>query len=129
MLYRFEIPFAAVVKKNGRSIGYNRRTGRMYPIKSQRLKEYESQVIACLKQQLQQYQVELPLLTGDVTARYWFYFKGKCRADLNNLNAALQDCAETVGIFKNDRQIVHEENFKFEDTGEDRTVVEYLECT
>src|SRR4051794_6792391 len=125
--YRFEIPFPAVVKKNNRNIGFNRRTGQRFPIKGQRLIDYEINAQACLTAQLAKINKSLPLLTGKVKAVYAFYFKKRSRADWDNLPAALQDCAQQVGIFANDKQIKVAAVQLIEDSGEKKTIVEYSE--
>jgi Holliday junction resolvase RusA-like endonuclease len=124
----FTIPFKAVIKKNNRNIGFNRRTGQRFPIKSKRLRQYEQDVCALFSKKLSSIKAPLPFLKGDLKALYLFYFKGKCRSDVDNLGAALQDSAEAVGVYENDRQIKSLSVRVIENTGrEDRTQVYFEE--
>jgi Holliday junction resolvase RusA-like endonuclease len=121
----FTIPFKAVVKKNNRNIGLNRRTGQRFPIKSARLKQYEQDVCALLSSKLKRLNKPLPLLIGDVRALYIFSYKHQAKADWDNLPAALQDCAQQVGVFASDHQIKSASVLVVEYAGEEKTQVFY----
>lgn len=125
MWFKFEIPWRTAIKKNGRDIGRNRRTGQLFPVKSKELKTYEEDTILILQSQLNRQGLSKPFFTTPVKARYTFYFSGPCNCDFDNLLGAPNDCAQKAGILKNDKLIKQAQITILENTGVDKAVIEF----
>jgi Holliday junction resolvase RusA-like endonuclease len=85
------------IKKNSRTIAYNRRTGRMYPVKSANLEAAEN--LACWELQEQW---KRPAITTPVSVKFLFYRGDKRRVDLSNLYEFAQDALQAAGILADD---------------------------
>lgn len=109
MLYHFIVPVDEhVVKKNGRSIFVNKKTGRMFPGKSSKLITAEKHLINEFKKQANRKPIEFPinLMMLFYFRRDIFYTKrgtqSKRLPDLSNLYQLPEDCLQQAGIITND---------------------------
>lgn len=125
MWFTFTIPWRTVIKKNGRTIGRNSKTGQLFPVKSKELKEYEENTTMILQSQINKQGLTKPVFTTPVKARFFFYFKGKCNCDWDNLCGAPSDCCQKSGILQNDKLIKQAEIRIIEDAGVDKCVIEF----
>jgi Holliday junction resolvase RusA-like endonuclease len=108
---RFEIEVEShVVKKNGRSIFKNKKTGRMFPGKSQRLISAEYEIIKQLTEYKELFKItkaiDYPIhLTLEFYMKNYFTQQGNMSLklpDLSNLYELPQDCLQQAGIIEND---------------------------
>jgi Holliday junction resolvase RusA-like endonuclease len=125
MWFTFTIPWRTVIKKNARTIGRNKKTGQLFPVKSKELKEYEENTILVLQSQLNKQGLGKPFFTQPVKARFTFYFSGTCNCDFDNLLGAPADCAQKAGILQNDKLIKKAEVEILENTGVDKAVLQF----
>lgn len=125
MWVRFQVDLYPVVKKNGRDIGYNKKTGQRFPIKSVKLKTYEEQATLILQSQLNKMGVKKPLFTEKLAAKYFVFFEGESPMDWENSIQAIQDCAQKAGIIANDKLIKSAQVILVENSGEVKTVIEF----
>lgn len=118
-----------MVKKNSRDIVRNKKTGRMYPIKSHALSEFEFDAAEQLKEQLPRSSVTGSLfppfpLDEPLHIKFLFYRKNNIRVDLSNLYEFPQDVLQRAGIIENDCIIEsHDGSRKFVDAENPRTEI------
>lgn len=108
------------IKKNSRSIGRTRE-GRLFPMKSSKLRAAEEWAILQLKQQkfrgFAEYQ-------HPIHVRFLFYRKDKRHVDLSNLYEFAQDCLQEAGIIADDVLIEsHDGSRKLYDPHNERTEI------
>jgi len=113
IVFRCVLPVDShVVKKNNRNIFFNKKTGRMFPGKSSRLKSAEDY----FKEQFEKEWEGKPPIDFPVNAMMVFYFneldfytkKGtvsKKIPDLSNLYQLPEDCLQKAGVLDNDHYI------------------------
>lgn len=101
--YKFTIKGTPEVKKNSRTVVRNRRTGRMFPIKSSKLQGAETNAYADLMEQKRR-SMALPISTP-VNVCFIFYRATRHRVDLSNLYELPQDALQKAGILENDSLI------------------------
>jgi Holliday junction resolvase RusA-like endonuclease len=122
MAYHFTILGNPAVKKNSRNVVRNRRTGRMFPVKSKKLRAFEKDFHEQLCEQKKQYKT-LPA-KNQVAVAFHFYRKTKHRVDLSNLYGAAEDCLQAAGIIANDCLIEsHDGSRKLYDPKNPRTEI------
>lgn len=101
------------VKKNGRTIHINRKTGNRFIGKSQALSSAEQYLIAHLIKARNDAKIFVPI-SYDIHAMFRFYFsdfwtkedrRNLTLPDLSNLVCLPEDCLQEAGIIVNDRQI------------------------
>ncbi|KAF0156254.1 MAG: hypothetical protein FD189_1059 [Elusimicrobia bacterium] len=88
-------------KKNSRDIFRNRRTGRMFPGKSDALRTYEEKAALLFRQA---WGARLPLV-GDVKIRAVYHYAGK-RPDALGFMETIFDAIQAAGIVADDVQLV-----------------------
>ena len=108
------------IKKNSRTIAYNRRTGRMYPVKSKRLYGAEKLANIELRNQWQWRRA----ITTPVAVKFLFYRGDKRRVDLSNLYEFAQDVLQNAGVIADDVLIEsHDGSRKLYDKENPRTEI------
>ena len=118
----FTIDLAARSKKNHRPIFKNARTGKVFLGKDAGLVQYEKDCHLILTAQKNRLGMKEPL-SGRLHCECVFEFKGKNRADLDNLTTMAWDVCVSAGIIADDFLI---KSCKMEvryDTGKDRTLI------
>jgi Holliday junction resolvase RusA-like endonuclease len=107
------------IKKNSRTIAYNRRTGRMYPVKSANLEAAENLATWQLQDQWRR-----PAITTPVAVKFLFYRGDKRRVDLSNLYEFVQDVLQGAGVIEDDVLIEsHDGSRKLYDKENPRTEI------
>lgn len=123
-MYRFRIELTPKSKKNSRPIYRNAKTGKTFLGKDKSLVEYEKACHLILTSQKNVQGIKSPI-TGKLRVKYIFEFKGKCRADGDNLQVGANDVLQAAHIFENDKQIKEAHWIIREDTGRlDQTLIE-----
>ena len=112
------------IKKNSRDIVRNNKTGRMYPIKSDKLiASEESAIYELLDQKTRFDAIRLPINTP-VRVKFLFYRKTQHVVDLSNLYEFAQDCLQRAEIIANDSLIEsHDGSRKYYDPENPRTEI------
>jgi Holliday junction resolvase RusA-like endonuclease len=108
MWYKFELPLRPKTKKNSRPIFKNKKTGKHFLGKSEKLRAYEKEAKKLLIAELEKMGEGFPL-TCKVKTRYRFDYVGGLPkvqiADICNLVTMMNDLIQDAGIIENDRQI------------------------
>jgi Holliday junction resolvase RusA-like endonuclease len=127
--YRFVVELTPVSKKNSRPIFRNRKTGKTFLGKDDKLKQYENNAQLLLQAQCGVANLRKPL-SGYLCAHFTFSFKEKCPMDGDNMLGAAQDVASSAGIIIDDKCLKHVELEVVENTGvPDRTIMLFGCCT
>jgi Holliday junction resolvase RusA-like endonuclease len=102
--YQFFIQMTPMVKKNSRPIFKNKKTGKHFLGKDQKLINYESDAVLCLKSQRGISGLREPL-AGILEAKLFFVFSDDCRCDVDNLATMAFDVTAKAGIITNDKMV------------------------
>lgn len=109
------------IKKNSRDIVRNKKTGRMYPIKSSNLEGMEEDALYQLRQQIFR---GFTKYTHQIHVKFLFYRKTRHVVDLSNLYEFPQDVLQSAGIIENDALIEsHDGSRKYYDPENPRTEI------
>lgn len=112
------------IKKNGRPIFKDRRTGRRFLGKSEQLQGMEANAEADLWEQKTAARGVVFPITEKLHATFLFYRDTHAPADLSNLYELVQDALQKTGIIKNDTQIEsHDGSRKLYDPDNPRTEI------
>lgn len=102
--YKFEIQGKLVSKKNARPIFRNKKTGKVFLGKSDRLKEFEERCQLILTAQKNRYGLKEPISYPLQVNYLRIEIEGAQRQDLDNILTSIFDAMQDCGIIKNDKQ-------------------------
>lgn len=120
LFFQAEIPGKVGIKKNSRR-NFRQATGRITSLPSKAYQIWESRCQFHILQANKKWQANR--VTHPIIAHFEFHFKNRhALPDTSNCIEGVQDVMETMGIFKNDRQIFHVCAWRFV-SGEAKTLV------